>query len=123
MKKATSMIFIKERYQIENRKYYEQLYRHKFEKLAEMDQFFDKHKSEPLAVAAVPLLFEIKIEKMFDKILLISADENIRLERLMKRNNITKKFAQKMISAQISEREKKFQHSMSRISFYRTKLK
>ena len=29
---------------MENRKYYEQLYRHKFEKLAEMDQFFDKHK-------------------------------------------------------------------------------
>ena len=29
---------------MENRKYYEQLYRHKFEKLAEMDQLFDKHK-------------------------------------------------------------------------------
>ena len=26
---------------MENRKYYEQLYRHKFEKLAEMDQLFD----------------------------------------------------------------------------------
>ena len=29
---------------MENRKYYEQLYRHKFEKLAEMDQLFDKNK-------------------------------------------------------------------------------
>ena len=29
---------------MENRKYYEQLYKHKFDKLTEIDQFFEKHK-------------------------------------------------------------------------------
>ena len=74
--------------------------------IEKIKNFFDLHKSAPLVVASVPLLFEIQLEKMFDKILLISANEDIRLSRLMKRNNITKEFAQKMISAQIPEREK-----------------
>ena len=74
--------------------------------IEKIKNFFDMHKSAPLVVASVPLLFEIQLEEMFDKILLISANEDIRLSRLMKRNNITKEFAQKMISAQIPEREK-----------------
>lgn len=74
--------------------------------IAKMKEFFNLHQSEVLVVASVPLLFEIQIENMFDKILLISANEDLRLSRLMKRNGITKEFAQKIISAQIPENEK-----------------
>ena len=43
---------------------------------------------------------------MFDKILLIVADENIRLERLMKRNKLTKNEALARMNAQIKQEEK-----------------
>jgi len=40
---------------------------------------------------------------MFDKIIFVSADEIIRLKRLMKRNNLTKGDALKRINAQLPE--------------------
>jgi len=55
---------------------------------------------------SVPQLFEAGLESLFDKIIFISAKENIRLERLMKRNNLTKEDAQKRLNAQLPEAEK-----------------
>ena len=42
-----------------------------------------------IVFVSVPLLFEANFDKMFDKILFVAADDNLRLERLMKRNNLT----------------------------------
>ena len=42
----------------------------------------------------------------FDKVIFVSAEENIRLERLMKRNGFSKLQAQQRINAQSSEADK-----------------
>ena len=41
-----------------------------------------------------------------DKIIFVTADENVRLERVMKRDNCNKDYAQKKILAQAPEKEK-----------------
>lgn len=61
---------------------------------------------EKIVFVSVPQLFETGFETLFDKIIFVSADENVRLERLMKRNNLAQEEALKRISAQIKEEEK-----------------
>lgn len=60
-----------------------------------------------IVFVSVPQLFEAGFENLFDQIIFVSADENIRLKRLMKRNNLTKEDASKRINAQLSESHKK----------------
>lgn len=55
---------------------------------------------------SVPLLFETGFDKLFNKILFVSADDNIRLERLMKRNSLSREDALKRMNAQMSQEEK-----------------
>ena len=61
---------------------------------------------EKAVFISVPQLFESGFETLFDKIIFVSAEENIRLERLIKRNNLEREEALKRISAQMSEQEK-----------------
>ena len=61
---------------------------------------------EKAVFISVPQLFESGFETLFDKIIFVSAEENIRLERLMKRNNLEQEEALKRISAQMDEQEK-----------------
>ena len=69
----------------------------------EIFKFFEIHKSEKAVVVSVPLLFEAGMQDIFDKILFVSADVSVRLERLMKRNNLTKEEAILRINAQNNE--------------------
>lgn len=62
--------------------------------------------NEKIIFISVPQLFESGFNKLFDKVIFISADDNLRLERLIKRNNLTKEEALKRISAQNKEEEK-----------------
>lgn len=55
---------------------------------------------------SVPQLFEAGFEDLFEKIIFISSPVEIRLERLMNRNNLTKEEAMLRINAQISEESK-----------------
>lgn len=55
---------------------------------------------------SVPLLFEVGFESLFDKIIFVSAPESLRLERLMKRNNLTEEEAMLRIKSQLPENEK-----------------
>jgi len=48
-------------------------------------ELFQQYKDESYVFVSIPLLFESGLVKYFDKILLISIDENIQLDRLMKR--------------------------------------
>lgn len=72
----------------------------------EIQNFFDKNQDKPMAVASVPLLFETNMQSLFDKVILIVADEKIRLERLMKRNNLTEIEALERIKSQQSQESK-----------------
>ena len=71
-----------------------------------VDDFFELNNNERLVFVSVPLLFESKIEKKFDKIIFVSAPEDIRLARLIKRNNYTIEYAKKRIDSQDKEDEK-----------------
>ena len=55
---------------------------------------------------SVPQLFESGLETLFDKIVFITTPEEIRLERLMQRNNLSKEDALRRISAQEKEETK-----------------
>ena len=55
---------------------------------------------------SVPLLFEANMQTLFDKTIFITADETIRLERLMKRNSLSKEEAILRINAQENEKNK-----------------
>lgn len=59
-----------------------------------------------IVVISIPLLFETGFDKLFDKIIFVAADENIRLERLMKRNNFTKEEALLRMNAQLPQEDK-----------------
>ena len=44
----------------------------------------------PVVFVSIPLLFETGFDKLFDKVLFVQCNDDIRLEHLMKRNNFTK---------------------------------
>ena len=69
----------------------------------ELEEIFNSN--ERIVFVSVPQLFEAGFETMFDKIIYITADKSIRLERLIKRNNFTTEEAQRRIEAQ-NESEK-----------------
>src|SRR3989339_808582 len=60
-----------------------------------------------LIIVDAPLLFEAKIQKMFEKTILVWASEDIQLTRLVQRDNITLEEAKKRISSQIPIEKKK----------------
>ena len=72
----------------------------------EIDKFFEKNNNENIVFASVPLLFEAKWESYFDKIIFVSAPEQIRIKRLILRNNYTEEYAKKRVNAQLDEKEK-----------------
>lgn len=66
-----------------------------------------ENNGEKIAFVSVPLLFEAKFETLFDKIILIYSDDNLRLKRLIKRNNLSIDNAKNRLKIQISQDEKK----------------
>lgn len=75
----------------------------------EIEHFFSKQQEqgEKIAFASVPLLFEAHFENLFDKIILIYADEKIRLNRLMQRSGLTSEQAQNRLDIQMNQDDKK----------------
>jgi len=71
-----------------------------------VDKFFEQNKDKKIVAVSVPQLYETGWEVYFDYVLLIIADDKVRLERLLKRNNITEDAAQKRLAVQIPQKEK-----------------
>lgn len=67
---------------------------------------FIKQLTETPVFVSVPQLFEANMETLFDKIIFVSAPKEIRLKRLMQRNNLTKDEAELRINGQLDENEK-----------------
>lgn len=65
-------------------------------------------KQSPAAVTivAVPLLIEAEMQDMFDRILLVTANYNTQLTRLLARETISETLAGQMISAQIDDQQR-----------------
>lgn len=68
--------------------------------------FFERLSDVKMAFVSIPLLFEAKFENLFDKIILVYSDDDIRLERLMKRNDLSPEQAQNRIDIQMYQDEK-----------------
>ena len=60
----------------------------------------------PVVFVSIPLLFETGFDKLFDKVLFIQCNDDIRLEHLMKRNNFTKEQALARMNSQMAQEEK-----------------
>ena len=74
----------------------------------EIKHFFSANeKREKIIFVSVPLLFEAKFEDIFDKIILIYADDDIRIKRLIERNVLTKEMAKNRLGIQMSQDLKK----------------
>jgi len=63
-------------------------------------KFFLSNQDKDLAVVSAPLLFEAGMENMFDYIVAITANEELRQERLMKTRNLTEDQALNRIKSQ-----------------------
>lgn len=72
----------------------------------EMLKFFAENKDEECIFAAVPLLFEAKMENLFDEIIFVYAKDDVRLHRLMERNGYPKNYALQRINAQLPQESK-----------------
>ena len=74
--------------------------------LDEVLKFFEQHENENFTFVAVPLLYEVNWGYLFDKIILVAADDEIRMHRLMFRRNLSQEDALKRMNAQIPQEEK-----------------
>lgn len=71
-----------------------------------LEEFYIENRDKEIIFVSIPLLFETKQENKFDKIIFVSADEDIRLKRLIERNGYDKNYAKIRIASQQKETEK-----------------
>lgn len=74
--------------------------------LEDIENLFKTYKDEEYVFVSVPLLFEVGWEQIFDKIIFIKSDDDIRLKRLMERNGYTEEYAKKRMNSQLPQEEK-----------------
>jgi dephospho-CoA kinase len=65
--------------------------------------FFENNASQQIAVASIPLLFECELEYLFDKLILVTADQETQLERLIRRNGFDEEHAKARINSQMDQ--------------------
>lgn len=71
-----------------------------------VEAFFVENSDKELVVVSVPLLFESGMEKMFDYVVAVAANDELRLQRLINDRGMTKEDALKRMSAQNFGKEK-----------------
>ncbi len=62
--------------------------------------------AHPFAVADIPLLYEVDREKDFDEVIVVAADPDTQVKRVMQRNDLSEVEARKRLSAQLPIDEK-----------------
>lgn len=73
--------------------------------LKKMQELQEKSKKK-LVVVEIPLLFENKLEHLFDRVIIITCNDEKQLKRLQKRTNIDEKYAKQLISVQINQKDR-----------------
>ena len=66
----------------------------------------EKHKDEDLVFLDISLLYEANFVDLVEKVVVVYADEEVQLERLMTRNSLTKEEALIRIGSQMSAHQK-----------------
>ena len=69
-------------------------------------EFFEKNCHEKYTVVSIPLLFETGMENLFDRIVFVYADDDLRLKRLIERSGYSKEYAEKRLKSQGLQQEK-----------------
>jgi len=72
----------------------------------EIENFFNINSDKTQLFVSIPLLFEANMQDLFDKIIFIYANDEIRLKRLMDRNNYSLEYAKIRMNSQMSQEEK-----------------
>lgn len=65
--------------------------------------FFNENSNAKVVFVAVPQLFETGFDKLFDKIIFVSAPYDLRLKRLISRNGYDEKYARLRLNSQMDE--------------------
>lgn len=73
---------------------------------SKIKELFKKHNKDKYIFISVPLLYETGFETLFDKVMLICADKNLQIKRLISRNNFTEQEALSRINSQLKQEEK-----------------
>lgn len=60
----------------------------------------------PVLLVEVPLLFELGMAEQFDVVIVVSADHELRVKRLMDRDNVSRDEAEDLINVQMPQAEK-----------------
>lgn len=71
-----------------------------------IEEFFEQNKDEKYLFVGIPLLFEANMVDLFDKIIFIYADDDIRLKRLLHRNGYSLEYAKARLNSQMRQEEK-----------------
>lgn len=69
-------------------------------------EFFEQNQNEKYLFVGIPLLFEANMTDLFDKIIFIYADDEIRLKRLLLRNGYSVEYAKARLNSQMRQEEK-----------------
>ena len=72
---------------------------------ADFENWVELNKDKELLFQESAILFESGFYQMFDKIIVVTADKNIRVERVIQRDNITREQALERMSRQLPESE------------------
>lgn len=67
-----------------------------------LHQFFEHHAQDPMVFAEIPLLFEAHLEDEFDKIIVVTCDEETAIKRMMEDRNYSLTEAQHRYASQLS---------------------
>jgi len=69
-------------------------------------RLLEEHRAERLVVLMVPLLFEVGIDSLADKTLVVTVDEETRLRRLHARSGMSAEEAGQRLATQLAQEEK-----------------
>ncbi len=72
----------------------------------DFDKWCATQKNQPYILKEAALIFETIIHQRLDKIIVIAAPEKIKIERVMRRDNISAQQVQSRMNSQFSEEEK-----------------
>ncbi|MDH6366443.1 MULTISPECIES: dephospho-CoA kinase [unclassified Breznakia] len=81
--------------------------------LVEMQAFFKKHTQAPICVVEVANVHEFGWEVYFDEVWIVTCDDAVAIERLMKQRGYSKEYANTVLNAQ-----KKFMPTAQQVSAY-----
>ena len=84
----------------------ERLLHHEITKLIHKSVVYAEKEGCRIVVIEVPLLFELGMKEKFDWVIVVSADKELRIKRLMERDQISRDAAEKLLNVQMPDEEK-----------------